>query len=409
MTLCHNCSDTRIEYTGNGTVVDYSFPFQYNTEQDVKVANWDTTLKVWSNVNSTLWSLNSTLITFTTAPADGQKFIIYRCTDLSPLPAQFNAGSSIKAQDLNDNFFVLQSAIEEARCSIERQSEVSEERYLQELSDDTTPQLGGDLDMNGNFISSGLLGVKNQGSQSELRLYCESNNAHYISLKAPAHSAFNGNNELTLPATNGSAGQVLQTNGSGVLDWVDHASLSNLSVTGSAGLSYNGSGVFTYTAPDLTNYLTDYTVTASDLNSISINALSDVNIIGATAGSVLKWNGTHWTAQADNVGSGGGGGIALTDLSASTAPAGSTALTYDNQTGVFTYVPPDLSGYLTSYTVTSSDLGSIPISALQNVSASTPQTNDVLKWDGSTWQPQAESGGSGFTRAQATAISLIFS
>ena len=41
---------------------------------------------------------------------------------------------------------------------------------------------------------------------------------------------------------------------------------------------------------------------------------------------------------------GGGGGIALTDLSVtSLAAAGSGTLTYDNTTGVFDYTPPDLS------------------------------------------------------------------
>ena len=34
---------------------------------------------------------------------------------------------------------------------------------------------------------------------------------------------------------------------------------------------------------------------------------------------------------------GGGGGIALTDLSVTTASAGTAALSYDNTTGVFTY------------------------------------------------------------------------
>ncbi len=50
---------------------------------------------------------------------------------------------------------------------------------------------------------SGILNLTNSGSQSELRLYCESNNAHYASLKAPAHADFSGNITLTLPATTG--------------------------------------------------------------------------------------------------------------------------------------------------------------------------------------------------------------
>ena len=85
---------------------------------------------------------------------------------------------------------------------------------------DTTPQLGGDLDMNSKFISSGILGIKNTGTQSELRLYCSSN-AHYAAIKAPAHSDFSGNITFTLPATDGSANQVLKTDGSGALSWVD--------------------------------------------------------------------------------------------------------------------------------------------------------------------------------------------
>ena len=74
-----------------------------------------------------------------------------------------------------------------------------------------------------------------------------------------------------------------------------------------------------------------------------------LNTSTATTGEVLSWNGADydWVAQ-----SGGGGGIALTDLSVTSNAAGSAALTYDNTTGVFSYTPPDLSSYLTSYTET---------------------------------------------------------
>lgn len=88
---------------------------------------------------------------------------------------------------------------------------------------DTTPQLGGDLDMNSKFISSGIVGIKNTGAQSELRLYCESSNAHYASIKAPPHSGFSGNITFTMPGTDGSSGQVLQTDGAGALSWTDQS------------------------------------------------------------------------------------------------------------------------------------------------------------------------------------------
>jgi len=57
---------------------------------------------------------------------------------------------------------------------------------------------------------------------------------------------------------------------------------------------------------------------------------------------------TRWDGAAAN--------IALTDLSVTTNSAGTAALSYSDTTGVFTYTPPDLSSYLTSYTVTESDV-----------------------------------------------------
>ena len=55
--------------------------------------------------------------------------------------------------------------------------------------------VGDDLTVNG-----GVIDVKNTGAQSVVRFYCESSNAHYAEIKAPAHSAFSGNVSLTLPA-----------------------------------------------------------------------------------------------------------------------------------------------------------------------------------------------------------------
>ena len=94
---------------------------------------------------------------------------------------------------------------------------------LSNIVEDTTPQLGGDLDMNSKFISSGILAIKNTGSQSQVRLYCESNNAHYAAIQAPAHADFSGNLTYTLPSGYGSSGQVLQTNGSGGTSWVSQS------------------------------------------------------------------------------------------------------------------------------------------------------------------------------------------
>ena len=56
---------------------------------------------------------------------------------------------------------------------------------------------------NGVVIEQGAIKIKNGGTQSFIDFYCESNNAHYLRLQAPAHSAFSGNPTVTLPATAG--------------------------------------------------------------------------------------------------------------------------------------------------------------------------------------------------------------
>ena len=100
---------------------------------------------------------------------------------------------------------------------------------ISDVVDDSTPQLGGPLDVNGEDIvsvsngnitltpngtgvvridgtngidmQSGAISIKNSGAQSYVRFYCEASNAHYAQLQAPAHADFSGNITLTLPAT----------------------------------------------------------------------------------------------------------------------------------------------------------------------------------------------------------------
>ena len=56
---------------------------------------------------------------------------------------------------------------------------------------------------NGVQISQGAIAIKNGGTQSYIDFYCESSNAHYARLQAPAHGSFSGNPTITLPATAG--------------------------------------------------------------------------------------------------------------------------------------------------------------------------------------------------------------
>tara|TARA_B100000519_G_scaffold51552_1_gene42109 strand:+ start:31646 stop:33397 length:1752 start_codon:yes stop_codon:yes gene_type:complete len=100
---------------------------------------------------------------------------------------------------------------------------------ISNVVEDTSPELGGDLDVlthgivtgasnrnialtphgtgvvridgtNGVDIESGAISIKNGGAESYVRFYCESSNAHYTQLQASPHSAYSGNVTVVLPA-----------------------------------------------------------------------------------------------------------------------------------------------------------------------------------------------------------------
>jgi len=85
------------------------------------------------------------------------------------------------------------------------------------------------------------------------------------------------------------------------------------------------------------------TNSAWEVSTLDSVMTSGLGTAGAGANEVLSWTGSgfDWVAQS---------GVTLNDFSVTTAAAGSAALSYAN--GVFDFTPPDLSGYLTSYTET---------------------------------------------------------
>ena len=117
MALCSECT-ARIEYQGNGSQKDYTFPFEYYETSEINVSVYNPeTLEYDSLAYNTDWTLlNPTTIRLKATTSE--ELVIYRCTDIDPLRATFHPGHSIKAQDLNDNFNQLSNAIEEGRCNV---------------------------------------------------------------------------------------------------------------------------------------------------------------------------------------------------------------------------------------------------------------------------------------------------
>ena len=138
--------------------------------------------------------------------------------------------------------------------------------YLTSVLADTSPQLGADLDINGFDIVStgnqnidldpngaGVVIFKGNATRGagQFKLNCE-NNSHGITIKGPPHSA-GASYTLTLPNDDGSSGQVLTTNGAGVLTWTNKTAdtdAQTLSISGNV-ITISGSG----SNVDLTNAL----------------------------------------------------------------------------------------------------------------------------------------------------------
>lgn len=160
----------------------------------------------------------------------------------------------------------------------------------------------------------------------------------------------------------------------------------NASASGNGSIGY-ANRTLTFTPPDLSGYLTS--VQSSNLSSISINALSDVDTATTSPsdGQALVWSTDKWIPQTISSGGGSGIGISYSDLSVSySAASGVGTLTYNNTNGTFTFAPADFSGYLT---------GIGTISEHTDVQVTSPQVGEVLKWDGANWVNGVDSTGTG--------------
>lgn len=170
---------------------------------------------------------------------------------------------------------------------------------ISDVVSDTTPQLGGNLDVNGNQIVSagggdieiapdttGGLVVRGNSTDGKIKLNCTAN-THGVTIQSPPH-ADAATYSLILPSGAGTAGQVLTSQGGAQLTWEDA-----------------GTGGGATSIDDLTDV--------------------DTSTTAPTNGQVLEWDGTNWV-PADATG--GGGSASLDPLFSAV-----TVLTpFDNET-----------------------------------------------------------------------------
>ena len=178
-----------------------------------------------------------------------------------------------------------------------------------------TPKGSGQVLIDGNVgIETGLIDLKNGGSQSAVRLYCESSNAHYAAIQAPAHSDFSGNVTLTLPASTDTLAGIAATQTltnktltTPVIAEIDSGSTITLDATTDIVLDADGGDIF---FKDAGTTFGSATNTSGNLiiKSGTTTALtfSGANVTGAgtyTGGGTMTTGGNIVIPDAGNIGS----------------------------------------------------------------------------------------------------------
>ena len=170
------------------------------------------------------------------------------------------------------------------------------------ITADTDDQI--DIKFNGNdriTLSTGIIDLKNDGAQSQVRLYCESSNAHYAALQAPAHAVFGGNITITLPnvtsTLQGSSTENITSAGALGVD----VEVSTLALSGSGSVTMaTGRFVGQRKIVVMTTDNGDVTMTQSggNLNSTNVSTSIVWNDVGDNV--LLVYNGSNWNVVASN-------------------------------------------------------------------------------------------------------------
>ena len=178
-----------------------------------------------------------------------------------------------------------------------------------------TPKGSGQVVIDGNVgIETGLIDLKNGGSQSAVRLYCESSNAHYAAIQAPAHADFSGNVTLTLPASTDTLAGIAATQTltnktltTPVIAEIDSGSTITLDATTDIVLDADGGDIFFKdggtTFGSATNTSGNLIIKSGTTTALTF---SGANVTGAgtyTGGGTMTTGGNIVIPDAGNIGS----------------------------------------------------------------------------------------------------------
>ena len=199
----------------------------------------------------------------------------------------------------------------------------------------------GNLSFDSLSFSTPLAVIGNATAGSEIRLPEDTDNgSNYVALKAP--DTLSADLTLTLPSADGSSGQVLQTNGSGVLSFASASAGQVIQVVSTVKTADQST---TSTSPvDVTNLSVNITPSSAsnkvlvlvNINNIG-NSLAQTTFFRILRGATVITSNTSGASAdtKDAFGSGGGGGMTNEDRKLGTAsitfldtPSSTSALTY---------------------------------------------------------------------------------
>ena len=223
------------EATGNGSTTAFTLSTAPGTENNTQVF-----LDGVYQEKGT-YAVSGSTLTFSTAPPNGTSIEVTGFSESSVgTPGDGTVTLAKMAANSVDSPQYVDGSIDLVHMSA---NSVDSDQYVDgsidtaHIADDqvTGAKLANSVDVttgvtvggasNGVAITNGQIALKNSGTVSKLDFYCEQSNAHYTRLQSAPHGSYSGNVVLTLPASDGDAGQVLSTNGSGVTSWITSGGL----------------------------------------------------------------------------------------------------------------------------------------------------------------------------------------
>ena len=329
------------EYSGNGSTTAFTLSSDPGTENSTQVYIDG----VYQEKGT--YSVSGTTLTFSTAPPNGTSVeVLVNSVSDTGTPSDGTVTTDKLANDA-----------------------VTSAKLAHTLDVVTSLGVGGGS-TNGVSISQGAIAIKNGGAQSYIDFYCESSNAHYARILAPAHASFAGNIILTLPATTDTLVGKTTTD-----------TLTNKTLTSP---KINEDVAVTSTATEI-NLLDGVTATTSELNILDgvTATATEINLLDGVTATTTELNyldiTTLGTTEASKAVTADANGVVKFDngiTEESTALTSGTSVTLNirdgsvytitlaHNIGTFTWSNPAGSGYSSSFTlkVTQDGTGSRTIS-----------------------------------------------